>query len=349
MPWTWMTLLGCLLIPSFADATPPERMHYQGYLTHVAGSPVECPNALNCDQTLDMTFRLYSDPTANALLWEELHPAVSVVDGMFQVTLGALDPLTPELFNGPTFLGIEINGNGEMEPRQEMVSAAFALRATAAMNAAFLGGVPAASYVQFDELEALGGVQGPPGPPGPAGSSLWTDVAGVVSTDNDVHMGGKVTINTTNPGSYHLYVAGHAFTTGTWQGSDRRWKENIRTLGDALSTVRSLRGVRYTWRKEEYPHIGLPAGQDIGLIAQEVEEVVPELVQEAQGGFKAIAYGKLAGYLIEAIKQLASIEEVQRLREDLASSDAENAALRDRLSRLEARMTHLEGRSSASR
>jgi uncharacterized protein YaiE (UPF0345 family) len=162
-------------------------------------------------------------------------------------------------------------------------------------------------------------------------------------------VGGKLAVNTTSAGSYHLYVAGQAFTTGTWQGSDRRWKRDISTLDDALTTVRSLRGVRYTWRDDEFSDTELPTGQDIGLIAQEVEEIIPEVVREARDGFKAIAYNKLVGYLIEAIKELASLDEVQDLRDELAVSHAENAVLQERLSSLETRMERMEERQIASR
>ena len=49
--------------------------------------------------------------------------------------------------------------------------------------------------------------------------------------------GGNLALGTTGAGSYRLYVNGAAFTTGTWQGSDRRWKKNITTLDGALNKI----------------------------------------------------------------------------------------------------------------
>ncbi len=84
--------------------------------------------------------------------------------------------------------------------------------------------------------------------------------------------------------------------------SDARLKTDIETISDALSLVRDLRGVRYI----------MDGAPGIGLIAQEVEPVVPEIVSEAEG-LKRVAYGNLAGLLIEAIKVLA--EEIDQLKE----------------------------------
>ena len=76
--------------------------------------------------------------------------------------------------------------------------------------------------------------------------------------------------------------------------SDRRLKDNIVTYKHALDTVNSLRGVAFT--KDNV------AG--IGVIAQEVQEVLPQVVQENADGMLSVAYGNIVGVLIEAIKEL---------------------------------------------
>ena len=83
--------------------------------------------------------------------------------------------------------------------------------------------------------------------------------------------------------------------------SDARLKSEIETIRDALALVRDLRGVRYTMAGEP----------GIGIIAQEVEPVLPEIVSESDG-LKRVAYGNLAGLLIEAIKVLA--DEIDQLK-----------------------------------
>jgi hypothetical protein len=102
--------------------------------------------------------------------------------------------------------------------------------------------------------------------------------------------------------------------------SDRRLKDNIKTIDNALEKVERLRGVEYDWNK------GSRKGQhEIGLIAQEVEEVFPFLVHEhelATGDFendntvyKTVDYEKLIGVLIESVKELS--EKVKTLESKL--------------------------------
>jgi len=172
----WQAAASALLVavlgfaPS-AEAQVPERMHYQGYLTTASGEPVECLDPATCDVPMDMTFRIYADPIADVLLWEEDQLGVIVAGGVFNVILGATDPLTPEIFNGPAFLGIEVNGNEELQPRQEVVSSAFALRCAEANDAVLLGGLTPESYVKTAEVGTLQGPEGPPGEPGPKGDA----------------------------------------------------------------------------------------------------------------------------------------------------------------------------------
>ena len=144
-----LLLLSFLFTPlvSTALAEIPQRMHYQGYLTLAGGEPVECADPTTCSQPIDLTFRIYSDPIADALLWEEDHLNVIVVGGMFNVMLGEEVPITPDLLAGPAFLGVEVNGNEELEPRQELVSTGRAMHCAQALDAAKLGGVAASGYV----------------------------------------------------------------------------------------------------------------------------------------------------------------------------------------------------------
>ncbi|MDD5555790.1 MAG: tail fiber domain-containing protein [bacterium] len=130
---------------------------------------------------------------------------------------------------------------------------------------------------------------------------------------------GNVSIKSREDMGYALYVAGAARSTGGWTTSDRRWKKNIQPLGDSLSSVAKLQGVYYDWNREEYPEMGFPEERQVGLIAQDVEPVLPELVHTDRKGYKSVSYEKLAVVLVEAMKELK----------------AENEALRERLAALE--------------
>lgn len=114
---------------------------------------------------------------------------------------------------------------------------------------------------------------------------------------------GNVGIRTTTPGSYKLYVNGGMYASSYSSGSDKRWKKNIKPISNALSLVEKLQGVRFEWRTEEFKDKNFEKGGQVGLIAQDVEPVIPEIVKTDKDGYKAIAYEKLTAILVEAIKE----------------------------------------------
>lgn len=118
------------------------------------------------------------------------------------------------------------------------------------------------------------------------------------------YFAGNVGIGTATPGTYKLRVEGDFHVAGACSNcsSDIRLKENIETLqGSNLSKLLSLRGVSYTWSdptlKADMP------GQQIGVIAQEVELVYPELVGTDSRGFKFVRYDKFIAPTIEALRE----------------------------------------------
>ena len=98
--------------------------------------------------------------------------------------------------------------------------------------------------------------------------------------------------------------------------SDKRLKENIRPIPWAVDKVKQINGVYFDWiplSKEEEKTIHGNKGQDIGVIAQEIEEILPELVTIRDNGYKAVKYDKIVALLIEAIKeQQGEIDELKR-------------------------------------
>ena len=121
---------------------------------------------------------------------------------------------------------------------------------------------------------------------------------------NDIYYdGGNVAIGTDDPMGYNLYVNGDAFALSGWESSDVRLKKNINQLTGALEKLLDLRGVSYEWRTDEFSERGLSEEKHIGLIAQEVEKMFPELVSTDNYGYKALSYGRLTAILLEAIKE----------------------------------------------
>jgi hypothetical protein len=107
-----------------------------------------------------------------------------------------------------------------------------------------------------------------------------------------------------------LTVGGIVYATDFSASSDYRLKSDIITIPDALERVISLRGVNYTRKDDENKHLHM------GVIAQEVEAIVPEVVSTDESGMKSVSYQSLVGILIEAIKGLKA--EIMELKEDLA-------------------------------
>jgi len=90
-----------------------------------------------------------------------------------------------------------------------------------------------------------------------------------------------------------------------YYSSDIRLKENIQPIENALEKVNQISGNTYDW-KEGYDEIHSHKGNDIGVIAQEVEAILPQIVTNRDNGFKAVQYEKIIPLLIEAIKELSS-------------------------------------------
>ena len=132
--------------------------------------------------------------------------------------------------------------------------------------------------------------------------------------------GGSVGIGISTDYSHLLDVAGEIQCTELFETSDGRFKTDVRELANALDAVERLRGVSFMWNELSASAGATPGVRGIGVIAQEVEEVFPELVSSPEGSHKAVDYSKLTAVLIQAVKELR----------------AENEALSARLATLEA-------------
>ena len=86
--------------------------------------------------------------------------------------------------------------------------------------------------------------------------------------------------------------------------SDERLKENIEVIPNAVEKIQQMKGVYFDWVPMEEIHVH--QGHDIGVIAQDIEKVFPEVVTTRENGYKAVKYEKLISVLIEGIKELKS-------------------------------------------
>ncbi len=108
--------------------------------------------------------------------------------------------------------------------------------------------------------------------------------------------------------------------------SDERFKRDVRAYPDVLDRVASLRPVEFSWRADAFPGRGFGPDREAGLLAQEVEQVLPELVITDADGFKAVNYSQLPLLAIQAIRELKE----------------RNDGLEARVAELAARLTALE-------
>ncbi|NJP07050.1 MAG: hypothetical protein HC837_16230 [Chloroflexaceae bacterium] len=102
---------------SLQQTTSPQTttISYQGNLTDSASEPINA--------TLPMTFKLYGTSTGGSAIWTEERTganAVPVSSGLFSVLLGSVTPLETSLFGEPLWLGISVNGDAEMTPREQL-------------------------------------------------------------------------------------------------------------------------------------------------------------------------------------------------------------------------------------
>jgi hypothetical protein len=193
------------------------------------------------------------------------------------------------------------------------------------VNSTFIGAFATATVDGLTNATAIG-----------YSAQVGTSNALVLGAPAGSYYGGTITANTNvgidvgNPSNIFtvLQGGGHAISDGWDTYSSRRWKSDIRPLRGALGKVERLRGVSYTYTAN--------GKHDIGMIAEEVGKVVPEVVSYEDNGKDArgIDYARLTALLVEAVKQQQN--EIQQQQWQIGQQKAEIRTLQARLRRLEA-------------
>ena len=112
----------------------------------------------------------------------------------------------------------------------------------------------------------------------------------------------KVGVGGSSDATYELKVTGDVGATGdivAFVSSDKRLKDNIQPIEGALDKVSQISGNTFDWNEEKQ---NIYKGKDYGVIAQEIQEVMPELVDTRDNGYLAVKYDKIVPLLIESIK-----------------------------------------------
>lgn len=129
----------------------------------------------------------------------------------------------------------------------------------------------------------------------------------------NAHIIGDYTAASVNDAFYIGCING-LFSIGdvvAYHSSDKNLKDNIKNIKNPLSKILSLDAVEFDWNNKQSTH----NGHDIGLIAQQVELIAPEIVTTRSSGYKAIKYEKLTSLLVGAIKEQQ--EQIQTLTDKI--------------------------------
>ena len=135
-----------------------------------------------------------------------------------------------------------------------------------------------------------------------AGNTTITGFANVSTSVNSAILSVGTSFIGNTSGLYHTGTVNAASftTTGTMEAaifnstSDVNSKYNIKTIEDPITKVMQMRGVTFTWKSNDT--------DSMGLIAQEVEQVIPQVVHTDSEGKKSVSYDNIIGLLVEAIK-----------------------------------------------
>ena len=182
---TLIILIACL-VTTGAIAEVPNLINFQGTLNDSIGNPA--------NGTVSMMFTFYSLPEIGSVLWSETHPSVEIVNGLFQVILGAIHPLPDTLLMDPG-LWLEINVQGEtLQPRTQIASVPFGLKcgsAGFAFESVFSGHAEHATHADSAEFAAISG----------------PDADWIIDAENIYHMEGRVGVGTSEP-QYKIDITG---------------------------------------------------------------------------------------------------------------------------------------------
>jgi hypothetical protein len=109
--------------------------------------------------------------------------------------------------------------------------------------------------------------------------------------------------------------------------SDIKYKNNIMPIESSLDKIMKIQGVSYTWDSDKYEDMYFPEGTNYGIVAQEIEKVLPEVVREDSRGNKSVAYKQLIPFLVEAMKEQQNTisyltEEVKELKKEIKNNSS---------------------------
>ena len=156
-----------------------------------------------------------------------------------------------------------------------------------------------------------------------------------LSTPQNIHTGatptfaslttsGNVSGSAASTGSFgHLVIAKDAHIgedlladgdVVAYNSSDMRLKNNLQVIGGALDKIDGINGYEFDWN-EQSPEWARERGHDVGVVAQEIQKIHPEIVEERKNGYLGVDYKRLVPLLIQSVKELR--DEVEELKKKI--------------------------------
>jgi hypothetical protein len=171
-------------LASVSSADVPHVINYQGKLTTASGG---CLN-----DTVEMTFSIYSDTLGPPADWSETQTEVVVRDGIFSVLLGSVDSIPSLVFDGNVkYLGVQVEADPEMRPLKPMVSVGYAYRAGAVDGGGGGGWVDDGTVVRLETVTDSVGI-------GTVSPTERLDVGGNIHASGTIASGSSITIDGTS-------------------------------------------------------------------------------------------------------------------------------------------------------
>ncbi|GAB9465435.1 hypothetical protein Gpo141_00002843 [Globisporangium polare] len=123
-----------------------------------------------------------------------------------------------------------------------------------------------------------------------------------------------------------LYVAGSSNAAAYNSPSDRRFKTSIKELQSAASVIQRLRPVTYEWRRDEFPSRRFRSGVFAGFLADEVEQLLPQVVGHDAEGFRSLDYSAFVPHVVQALQEMQrTIDELTARVQQLETRSVKHA------------------------
>lgn len=208
--------------------------------------------------------------------------------------------------NNTTYVNGKTEGNLNVNSASYATSAGSATNASAATNATYATSAGSATNASAATNATYATSAGS------ATNATYAGTAGATTTTNNFQM------NSLGVGTGASGTAGEIRATDditAYYSSDASLKENVTTIENALEIIMQINGVYFDWKEEYIQKHGGEDGyfirkHDIGVIAQQLEKVLPEVVATRKDGIKAVKYDRIVALLIEGIKELSNRLEV---------------------------------------